>query len=318
MLSPISTQTPTSIRTFTTVHPVGSPMSRTCSHDASWVPSWVQGCPARTVVVPTADMARAGTVTTAAYPPGVGWTPVAGQARATPRSVSFCNDMSLGSPTARPASVSWLRSYPPGFGFTPKAKAESGPASPAFFGLPSDKGCVTRTMSKESASSVTSIHCKSLKSENEGVLPREWLLMLRDSLGPQDMTAEEAGFMLPAPGWIRTQDAKAQAANPQPSPLPSSVVTQPARKAAAAVNAKGTNLWAAPPVAPKATPGWWQECARPVVVVSSGRVQPTVRQTHPVPKQKVRQGTASWPCPTPQWGHALQQGHTQGYTYRYA
>eukprot|EP00929_Paragymnodinium_shiwhaense_P105803 TRINITY_DN7086_c0_g1_i1.p1 TRINITY_DN7086_c0_g1~~TRINITY_DN7086_c0_g1_i1.p1 ORF type:complete len:438 (-),score=55.83 TRINITY_DN7086_c0_g1_i1:287-1600(-) len=138
----------------------------------------------------------------AAYPPGMGWTPHAGS-QATP--VFF-----------RTTSTSNVAAFPPGLGFTPLAAS----TMTGGFGMSSvstpkvvqfqQQPQVAAVSSSARPSPIKRTLSRAVTKEfspEEGVLPKAVLLMYRDSPSCREEaeSPEAAGFLLPEPGWIRTE-----------------------------------------------------------------------------------------------------------------
>jgi len=153
------------------------------------------------------------------YPAGLGFTPLhATTGLPTFRrtvSVHISTPMASPGPTT-PGSIlqkygfSQGIAYPPGLGFTPCAQTLKRTVS---FGLagPSPKGATSVSM--------TAVPESPQKAQEEcppcDVFPRELLLLFKDNVGSEHANAEEAGFALPQPGWLKTEKHEAPAPAPQ-------------------------------------------------------------------------------------------------------
>merc|ERR1712232_1262124 len=86
--------------------------------------------------------------------------------------------------------------YPPGMGFTPMAASTPTLTRRASFGL---GGAVCSTpLPRTSTCGLSSI-------SEDGVIARELFLLFKDGDLSKADTAEDAGFIWPQPGWLRTE-----------------------------------------------------------------------------------------------------------------
>merc|ERR1719336_585798 len=137
-------------------------------------------------------------------------------------TMTISTPMAQPSPMATPGGI--LQKYgpaqgipfPPGMGFTPAAHQLQRTIS---FGLNAGGTPMSRTISISKTKPVEEQPGLEQTPEEgeqsdlaEGVFPREFLLFFREHVGTNHATSEDAGFLLPQPGWLRTQQSEAPAA----------------------------------------------------------------------------------------------------------
>lgn len=154
------------------------------------------------------------------YPPGVGYTPLGVKIMAPgtiiapgffPSAAGVANGAVPSSAVAFGQS-SPKRAFPPGLGYTPLAAAP-GRSITKSFGMAAQHPLVSMKETKpadveDTISEQTAMHdvdadevpagCQSV----EDVFSREFLLLFKDGHAFMRLSAEEAGFVLPAPGFI--------------------------------------------------------------------------------------------------------------------
>lgn len=199
-------------RTVTTLHPAPG----FTPHAGTSVAS------AKVAATPTATLQRSRTVTIASP------SPTADSGAAQPllqRTVSVSGGVvPSSSPIAAATPTTILRKYgpapgmpyPPGMGFTPAAQKVGVLQRKISFGLSSGAalGAEGAGSLLQKTTSVVSV------AEEEGAYAREMLLFFRmdaAGLAGEGLSAEEAGFLLPQPGWLRT--CKEEEASPQSAPV---------------------------------------------------------------------------------------------------
>jgi len=94
--------------------------------------------------------------------------------------------------------------YPPGMGFTPAA-AQLGLCRRASFGFSAEQAEAEKVAEEPPSMEV--------EDGSDAVLARELLLCFRDAV--KASTPEEAGLILPSPGWLRTEPAVVQCSGGQ-------------------------------------------------------------------------------------------------------
>lgn len=182
---------------------------------------------------PTSIVCNSPTLAGYAYPPGIGWTPVAASGQLPTMPTFFPN--SGGSAPSTPNS----RAYPPGMGFTPHAStpgsrtvllrkvsfglegyAVSSPVASLSISPTSGAGTKSRTSQilRTNSTSLGTI-CEA----SERVISRELLLCYRGNptslaTANREEAAETAGFIYPKPGFLFVQEhqvAKVEQAAPK-------------------------------------------------------------------------------------------------------
>mmetsp|Transcript_34945 Transcript_34945/g.78559 ORF Transcript_34945/g.78559 Transcript_34945/m.78559 type:complete len:450 (-) Transcript_34945:51-1400(-) len=171
-----------------------------------------------------------------------GWTPVAGASLAPaamyPAGTTITRVIKS-SPPATPSSAmppgEAARPYPPGLGFTPLAASQGMllkrvtsfgfNSQPVEVSTPTSSTNpvallgkrVTQTPKAEAPAEIASSTpamirriSRQLSQSGETVLEKELLLWMRGgTLGGKPLTAEEAGLVLPRPGWLKAMTAEA-------------------------------------------------------------------------------------------------------------
>jgi len=184
--SDLSWATPMTPMSASSPRVLTSPRGMVSRSGGSWATAFSGPSPANRTVLPT-PRATEGSL---GYPAGLGWTPVAGR---TPVSVYPKASPVASFSDRTPSASNSMRAYPPGLGFTPLAAAteslgrrslyREAPLAPATPG-----GLLKRTAS--------------FALPEDGPFPRELLLFYRDPDRSAGLTAGQAGFLLPQPGWI--------------------------------------------------------------------------------------------------------------------
>ncbi|CAE7547331.1 unnamed protein product [Symbiodinium natans] len=138
------------------------------------------------------------------------------------RTISTGSEVSLGR------TLSTSRPYPPGLGYTPISTPKDSLSRASSFGINGEvESCKPRRKSMD-LTAVLEAHAE------DHIFSREFLLLFRGS--PEGEDAAEVGFVLPAPGFFRTQAAGPEAAPQTQSeaPRPAKVATTKAKPAQAA------------------------------------------------------------------------------------
>lgn len=113
------------------------------------------------------------------------------------------------------------RAFPPGLGYTPTAGATPlSKRSPFGFGegIATPERSISEGTAPPPATAPTPMHLKreaSIRFDEDGTICKEMLLLVKESVASTELSAAEAGFVWPLPGWLKCEDKDPSPASKQ-------------------------------------------------------------------------------------------------------